>query len=122
MKQINKDAANAALMECLKAYRAFKNWHDWCDGLIEAKKAAGLFEQVDYDTVLSAKVEREYMKVNPRPKMPAKNRKYRMYDNAYRAAVFAGLSIDPGSIQNMEGIFRVMGQVTAALAVAEVTE
>lgn len=115
---INAEAAAAALQDTVKAYRAFTRWLTWCDGLGAAKTAAGLYELADYDTALSIAVEQIYTAAHKRPPMPPKERKYRMYDDAYRAASLAGVQIAPGSIRNLTGVARVIAEVTAALAVA----
>lgn len=115
----HRDMAADALREAASAYRAIRRWHAWCDGLHAAKVASGLYELAEYDTALSIAVERSYEAANKPPAMPPKARKYRMYDAAYRAASLAGVEVEPGSIRDLDGIARVIAEVTAALAAAE---
>ena len=113
---MNRELAATALKDTVSAYRAITRWLTWCDGLTAAKVASGLYESAEYDTALSISVERVYMAANKRPAMPKKDRKYRMYDDAYRAASIAGLDVAPGSIRDLAGIADVIARVTAALA------
>lgn len=120
---MNKIAAREALKDAAAAHRAFTRWLRWCDGLHAAKVVNGLFaDDAEYNSKAwkdrSAAVERAYLAANPKPGMPSKNRKHRMYDDIYRAAVLADVDVAPGSIRDMEGVARVIAQVTSALASA----
>lgn len=113
---MNKALAANALADTMKAYRAFTDWHAWCEGLHAAKISAGVFEPAEFPVELSVRVERVYLAAIKKPKMPSKTRKHKMYSDAYRAASLAGLEVPPGSISTLDGVFRVMAQVAAKLA------
>lgn len=117
MDATTKLIARNALKDTVAAHRAFTRWLKWCDGLHAAKIAAGVYEPAEYPVALSIQVEREYTAANKRPGMPSKNRKHRMYADAYRAASLAGVDTSAG-IRDMAGIAEVITKVTAALAVA----
>lgn len=119
---MNRELAANAVMDALKAYNAFQKWMDWCAGLNEAKKAAGLYAMNTYGSpawvAQSAAVERQYMMLNKRPTMPSERRKGQMYDAAYRAARCVDMDLPAGSINDLEGVFRTISHVAAVLAVA----
>jgi len=117
---MNKILAANALKEAVAAHKAFTRWLTWCAGMHAVHVAAGMFSREDYNTEpwrqdMIAQ-ERTYMAANKRPGMPSKTRKYRMYDAIYRAASLADVEVAPGSVRDMEGVARVIAQVTAALA------
>lgn len=115
---MNQEAATANLKRVVSAHRTFTKWLAWCEGLSAARMAAKLFDKAEWNTAASIAVERVYEAVYKRPSMPSKDRKHQMYSDAYRAASLAGLDIAPGSISDMEGIAKVIAQVTAAIATA----
>lgn len=110
-------AANA-LKDVVAAYKATKRWLDWCEGMSAAKANSGLYTMPEYDVQLSIEVEKTYISVNKKPRMPSKNHKHQMYSDAYRLISIAGLDMEPGSIRDMDGIARVIAAATAAIAAA----
>lgn len=115
---MNKEAAMFALTEAIESYRAYRRYADWCDGLLAAKKAAGVYDRVDYDTDLSIAVEQVYTAVNPTPKRLSDRRMSRMFGAAYRAAVLADLDPEPGAIREIVDLTKAIAEITAALAKA----
>lgn len=113
---MNRELASSALADTMSAYRAFKRWHAWCDGLHAVKIASGLFEKPEYDIQLSISIEKTYLEANKRPRMPSKDRKHRMYSDVYRAASLAGVEVEPGSIGTLDNVFLAMTQVASKLA------
>lgn len=117
-----KVAAQNALKDTVKAHKAHTRWLAWCAGLSAARKAAGLYDTPNsWDLGKARAVDALYMEAYKRPANPSKASKYRMYDNAYRAARLAGVEVAAGSLSNLDDIATVISTVTAALAAVEST-